>query len=124
MDSSQVASLQMAKQNKQRNDSFKTSSPLPDYFLSHHKSTLVSNPPCLKIWPFLKVAFHSNNVLVVKIEGPVWHTGIPSIIIYPLVKVQQTPQPTNGKRTSMFHMSFFNTGASSWSDLNQLTETI
>ena len=48
-----------------------------------------------------------NNVLLIKIEGPV--TGIPSIIIAPCSWAKQAPlyinQPTNGKRTSMISLS-------------------
>jgi len=47
--------------------------------------------------------FPINNVILVKIEGPVWYTIYHHL---PVVKgVSSNPsinQPTNGKRTSMF----------------------
>ena len=58
----------------------------------------------LRSWPCLVLPYPSNinNVLLVKIEGPVWYTIYHHL---PVVKgVSSNPsinQPTNGKRTSM-----------------------
>ena len=60
----------------------------------------IENPPAIQV--HIDMFIGINNVLLVKIEGPVWYTIYHHL---PVVKgVSSNPsinQPTNGKRTSM-----------------------